>query len=743
MGLIKWQHEYDRERTAYLVLFPNPLPLENVHALLHAVSTSLQRSMFDGLTGRQTIVFEAWAAGTGLTYRLLIPWQVADQITSEFRHLIPGTVLTEDESRPRLAWDDVAEVSLSDKTRTINTSYPQVVATDLLTSLSQAMHEKETALIQWIIAPAPLTTPPSRDEPVTSTRNGLLSLILNQTASREEVEDRRKKLEQATFQLQGRLAARAKTPARAQHLVDGMFKALKTANGPASFQASKGGNMDLLRDRINFATTPTFMPAVLNVTEASIILGLPIGSPSVPGLPRTMARPLYATEEVPRSGRHLGMSNFPGSKRPIAQTYDSPTHTYVGGKTGHGKSVLLANSAAQDMARGHGVIIIDASDSNSPETLFNRALNYIPAERLNDVIIVDIAANADRPIGVNLLDQGDPDMVVSQIGTLIEQLYSDSKGVWTQALLYHGMKALIEHGNTSIIDLLPLLRPRPEEVPWQRSVLKSIKNKQIKYFMDDYMALKEDERIRRSQPLYDRLWQLNNRPEVHNILGQSKSAFNLRDVLANNKILFINLAGLPQDTASLIGTSLFQKLWEQARRITPGKPNFVYLDEVQYMTRIDVGLDQIMAIGRKQNFFLTTATQHLHKREDISERTRMAIVNNTGTKILFTSSADEAKYWLPEFGGRLITDTEITGLKRFDAIARIDTKTSPGDPVTFTAAPPFKPNGTAELAKKMSAEKYGTPLDQVEQDVESRRRTTSDDSSERPAMGRRKIDSSV
>ena len=739
MGLIKWQHEHDRERVAYRVLFPNPLPLENVQALLHALSTSLHRGLFDDFTRRQTIVFEAWASGTGINYRLLIPWKVADQITSEFRHLVPGTILAEDDTRPRLAWDDVAEISLSDKTRTINASAPYTVATDMLSAMAQALHDKETALIQWVLAPANPSTPPPRNAPVTSTRNGWMSLVLNQTASSEEVEDRRKKLEQPCYQLVGRLAARAKTQARATHIVDGLYKSLKTANGTAYFRASKGGNIDLLRDRVNFATTPYVMPVVLNVPEVCAILGLPLGSPSVPGLPRTQGRPLYATEEVPRQGRHLGMSNFDtNTKRPVAMSYDEPVHTYVGGKTGHGKTVLLANSAAQDMERGYGVVIIDASDSKSDQTLFNTALNYVPRERLQDVIIMDIADGADRPVGLNLLDQGDPERVVSQLSSLMEQLYPDSKGVWTPALIFHGMKALIEYGDAAIIDLLPLLRPRPEELAWVRSVIRSIKDKHIRAFMDDWMGLKEEERQKRSQPLYDRLWQLNNRPEFHNIFGQSKSAFDLRDVLENNKILFINLAGLPQDTAGLIGTSVFQKLWEQAQRTTPKKPNFIYLDEVQQMTKINVGLDDIMARGRKHKFFLTTATQYL-KHSKVSEETRVAIVNNTGTKILFTSGAEEAKFWLPEFGGRLITEAEITGLRKFDAIARIATEHGPGDPVTFTAAPPFKPQGTAEWARKVSDATYGTPVEEVEKQIEARRRTAPEESEQRPAMGRRKI----
>lgn len=740
MGLIKWQHEHDRERKTYKVVFPNPLPVEDVRSLLHALSTSLYRGLFDDFTGRQTIVFEAWAAGTGISYRVLIPEGVEDRIKGEFMTLIPGTVLEEDMKRPRLAWDDVAEISLSDNNRTINADNTMNTANDILSNLVQALNDKECAVIQWVLAPASYIAPPSLEGSVISTRRGWLSLLLNEMADRDEVLDRRKKLEQPCYQLVGRVAARAKDQDRAKHLVTGLMTGIRTANGAAYFKTSRSGQLDVLRDRVNYAATPLRMPVVLNVSELTAVLGLPLGSPSVPGLPRTIARTLFATEEVPRIGRHLGIGNFNKAlKRAIAQTYGYPVHTYVGGGTGTGKSVLLANSAAQDMEQGCGVIVIDASNSNSPETVFNRVLNYVPYERMNEVVVMDVAAGVDRPVGFNLLDQSDPHMVATQLTALLESIYPDSKGVWTKPLIFHGIHALSDYGEASITDLQHLIRPKPEQLPWMRAVIKSIKDKYHRDFWEDWMAKKEEERERRSQPLWDRLWELNSRPEIRNILGQTKSAFDLKDVLANNKILFINLAGLPEDTSGLIATAIFQKAWELGQTLKPDKPNFFYLDEVQQMTRVNVNLDDIMARGRKHNFFLTTATQHL-KGSKISDETRTAIVNNTGTKILFTSSAEEAKFWLPEFGGRMITENEITGLKRYDAIAKIGTETSPGDPVTFTAAAPFKSNGTAELVKKLSAERFGTPLDEVEKQIEARTRIVkADEAEERPAMATRKI----
>ena len=745
MGLIKPQSEYDKERKAYIVRFPGELPVEAVQAMFRVIHTTLPLSPFALITGRPSLVLEAWARNGSIEFRLLVPWQFAEQVTSQIRHQVPGSVIEDDVSRPRKAWTYVEEIALSDSTRTLNVTTPEIISKDILTNLAHALGNGEAALLQWVIAPAALQRKPSAEHPVTSTRHGILSEMLGQTASREEVEDRRRKLDYECYEVVARVAAQAKTDARARFLTDGIFKGMKTANSHNSWLVAKKpmGDLDIHQDAVNNASTPWRLSSLLNVPEMAALAGFPLGSPSIPGLPRMQGRQFFATEEIARIGRVLGISNHTSQKgRRIAQGYGDREilHAHIGGKSGTGKSVLLANSAAQDMAKGYGVVIIDASNSNSPETLFNRALNYVPYERLDDVVILNVSESVDNPVGFNILDQGNAHMVVDQVSALFQQLYPDSKGVWTRELIHHGLYSLIEYGNATLIDLLPLLRPRtPEEITWARSVVNSVKDRQIKFFMEDWMNLKEEERRMRSQPLYDRLWQLNSRPEIHNILGQSKSGFNIKDVLLGNKILLVNLAGLPEDTAGLLGTLLFQALWTEAQNLTPDKHNFVYLDELQQMTKIDVGLDDILARGRKHKFTLTTSTQFMDDSDKIDKNTRSAILNNTGTKVLFESTAKEARMWLNSIGSSHVTETDITALKKYDAIAWIANERGTGDPVTFTALAPFPSTGTADRAVHLSAVKHGTPIAKVHEDIDTRRRARVDETKRHPHMGRRKV----
>ncbi|MCB9813494.1 MAG: DUF87 domain-containing protein [Pseudomonadales bacterium] len=63
---------------------------------------------------------------------------------------------------------------------------------------------------------------------------------------------------------------------------------------------------------------------------------------------------------------------------------DRRRHMYVIGKTGTGKSTLLANMAINDLKNNEGICIIDPHGD-----LIETILNYIPSRRINDVIYFD------------------------------------------------------------------------------------------------------------------------------------------------------------------------------------------------------------------------------------------------------------------------------------------------------------------------------------------------------------------
>jgi type IV secretory pathway TraG/TraD family ATPase VirD4 len=93
---------------------------------------------------------------------------------------------------------------------------------------------------------------------------------------------------------------------------------------------------------------------------------------------------------------------------------------HVVGPTGTGKTAMLGNLMAQAMRWGHPVIVMERGGD-----LFRCALDAVPEERLDDVIVLDVGDT--KPVRYNLLAEGNPRSAVEEICQLFEFLYPDMR----------------------------------------------------------------------------------------------------------------------------------------------------------------------------------------------------------------------------------------------------------------------------------------------------------------------------
>src|SRR5580700_8649130 len=87
--------------------------------------------------------------------------------------------------------------------------------------------------------------------------------------------------------------------------------------------------------------------------------------------------------------------------------------TWLFGGTGTGKSTLLANMAASDLAAGTGITVVDPHGGLYEELLSN----HIPRHRKNDVILFDPKSHT-HALALNVLDCPRPEqrgLVVSHV----------------------------------------------------------------------------------------------------------------------------------------------------------------------------------------------------------------------------------------------------------------------------------------------------------------------------------------
>jgi hypothetical protein len=399
--------------------------------------------------------------------------------------------------------------------------------------------------------------------------------------------------------------------------------------------------------------------------------------------------------------------------RPIAQPYaEAVKHMYCCGPIGSGKTTMLANMFRQDVENNYGAVLLESKGD-----LFHAALEYIPASRIEDVIVLDVT-DTSRPVGFNILNQGNPRVVIDEITALFDYLYGDTRSVWTREVMYHGLRTLVTDPKLTFIDLAPLLVPMNDvEYAWRDDLIRELKDRELRNFWQRFENQPRAAQDRITQPVMDRIWQLNARPEIRHIIGQSESSFQMADVVANNKILLVNLSGLARDTASLTGTLVMNSLWHAVKSVRAAQPNYLYLDEFQDFLNLPVDPQDLLAKSRSFGLGMVLAHQHLGQ---LSTDMRGAIMANTRSKLVFQTSADDARAMAREFGDA-VKDDDFMHLGKHEAIARVSTSDGVSPPFTLVTNPPAAGYGKTKAVQYVSRQTYGRDVREVEAEIEKRR----------------------
>lgn len=721
--VLKRQAIRDAKRDIYSVTFPTDISAAGIQAWMASITGSLSRRSSIGFI-RDTLVFETWGLPEGISHRIMTPHADSENVSAQLRAHGRGVSVALDEQRPMLDWTAGVEVGMSNPLRQLSFGKNSDISTSLLTSI-QPVQDGEAILIQWVITPAGYDKP-SKPRHSGEFRIGR-SLIGVIEPSNDEVRDTAAKLAEQNVLAIGRVMTKASTPARAVTLLNRVKSSLAIGNSGATLFTYKNKGARLIQEA-NDASSPLLFPAQFSLTELVNVISWPTSGVPIAGVSQGVARQVFATSNIPSTGRVLGTSNYSGHERPIAVSYEQAVrHSYYGGATGTGKTTAGVNSAAQDMRAGHGVFVIDASNSESHETMFEGVLRVIPPERIQDVIIIDPAHDRAIPVSFNPLDQGHGSAVRDQITALITKLYSDTSGVWTRQLLFYGLGTLLEYPGLTLVDLMPLIDPKTDaEKQWAAELIRNVKDPDVRDFWARWNSPKMN-RDSYALPLYNRIWQIVSRPEIRDIIGQGKSSFSIDEVIRGNKILLVNLSGLPSEASSILGSLLVSAIWTSAQSMKPEKPNFMYLDEFQVMmTHLSLPVDDLLDRARKHHLGLVLMTQ---RQSSLSSETREAVVANTLTKLIFNVSSNEANQWQREFNGQLKA-ADFQYSPKFNAVVSIDNETA-----TIVASPPTDSTGMRGQVAQLSRSKYGRPVADVERERQSRRAPTTNQ--ERPLDGYR------
>ena len=309
---------------------------------------------------------------------------------------------------------------------------------------------------------------------------------------------------------------------------------------------------------------------------------------------------------------------------------DRARHTYVIGKTGMGKSVLLESMAIQDIQNGEGLAFLDPHGS-SAETL----LEHIPEERIQDVLYF-APFDLEHPISFNVLENVDPDkrhLVANGLMSVFEKIWEDQWSARMAYILNNTILALLEYPDATLLGINRMLVDKA----YRKKVVENVQDPVVKSFWVDEFAGYSDRYAADATPaIQNKVGQFSSNALMRNIVGQPKSSFDIRELMDTRKIFIINMSKgqVGEGNANLLGSMLITKIYlaamsradvsDKARESLP--QFYLYVDEFQSFA--NKSFANILSEARKYKLNLTIAHQYV---EQMSEDVRAAVFGNVGT----------------------------------------------------------------------------------------------------------------
>ncbi len=386
-----------------------------------------------------------------------------------------------------------------------------------------------------------------------------------------------------------------------------------------------------------------------------------------------------------------------------AKSKDRRKHMYIIGKTGSGKSTLIANMAIDDIRRGRGVGIIDPH-GDLAETI----LEYIPKRRINDVVYLE-PFDAERPFSINVLEvknQQQKDLISSGIVSIFYKLYGDSWGPRLEYILRLTILTLLEIPNATLADALPLL----SQQKYRTKMLLHVKDEVLlNFWTNEFDKMTEKLKVEAISPIQNKIGQFVTSKMIRNIIGSPKSTVDLEEIMNSGKILIMNLSQgkLGEDNAKLLGAMFITQMQLAAMnrsfmKEVDRRDFFLYVDEFQNFATSS--FIKILSEARKYRLALTLTNQYIGQ---LDETIINAIFGNVGTLISFVTGASDAEYLTKEFSG-LYTQNDLVTLGKYQIVMKmsIDEMTTLPFPAKTLPLPSLK-NDNVEKIIRLSKEKYG------------------------------------
>lgn len=390
------------------------------------------------------------------------------------------------------------------------------------------------------------------------------------------------------------------------------------------------------------------------------------------------------------------MVNF-GIKR-----VDRRKHTYIIGKTGTGKSTLIANMIINDMRNREGVAVIDPHGD-----LCQILLDYVPSYRLNDVCYLD-PADTKHPFRLNPLEVKEKEhaeLVASGIVAIFHKLYSYSWGPRLEYILRNTIMTLVNRPGSTLVDVPKILA----DDSFRQKVVEKYCGPVLKNFwLNEFNKMSAKLRSEAISPIMNKVGQFVTSPMIREIIGYPHSTIDLEEFMNQGKVLIANFSQgrLGEDNAALLGAMFITKMQLAAmNRVKVAEEKrrdfYLYVDEFQNFAT--TAFVKILSEARKYRLNISVANQYIGQ---LSEDIQKAIFGNIGTLTSFLVGAQDAGLLSREFG-KEYEEEDLVKLGNFQIVIKLAIDNLTSTPFYALTLPlPKCRNKNKEKVLRLSRERY-------------------------------------
>jgi hypothetical protein len=216
---------------------------------------------------------------------------------------------------------------------------------------------------------------------------------------------------------------------------------------------------------------------------------------------------------------------------------DLRRHLYIVGKTGTGKSTLLYILMRADLESGRGFALLDPHGD-----LAIAVADATPAWRIAQGVIYLDPSDLGHPVSFNPLSGVAPDrrpLVAAHVVAAFQHIWGASWGPRLEYILSNALRLLLDAPGSTLLGLPKLLA----DEGYRGCLLAHARDPMVRNFWQaEFAQYSERFASEAIAPIQNKIGALLSPPAIRNMLGQVKSAIDVRAIMDRGQVLIVNLS---------------------------------------------------------------------------------------------------------------------------------------------------------------------------------------------------------